>query len=77
MHGSRRKLRELAGKIEEALKKLERSSEEDEFILELEGLQEHLKLTKNAIERVNLCLESIEISINEREKEPPSEVAPI
>jgi len=72
-HGSRRKLRELVGKIEEALKELERASEEYESRLELEGLQEHLTLTENAIERANLCLESIEISTNERENEPPSE----
>ena len=72
-HGSRRKLRELAGKIEEALRELERASEEYESFLELEGLQEHLELTEKAIERANLLLESIEISINERESEPPTE----
>ena len=72
-HGSRRKLRELAGKIEGALTKLERASEEYESFLELEGLQEHLELTEKAIERANLCLENIEISINKRESEPPSE----
>ena len=71
--GSRRKLRELAAKIEEALKELERASEEYESFLELEGLQEHLTLTENAVERANLCLESIDISINERESELPSE----
>ena len=66
--GSRRKLRELAAKIEEALKELEQASEEYESFLELEGLREHLTLTENAVERANLCLESIDISINEREK---------
>ena len=70
--GSRRKLRELATKIEGALKELERASEEYESFLELKGLQEHLTLTENAIQRANLCLENIEISINERESEPPS-----
>ena len=44
-----------------------------ESFLELEGLQEHLELTEKAIERANLFLESIEISINERESEPPTE----
>ena len=72
-HGSRRKLRELAGKIEEALREHERASEEYESFLELEGLQKHLELTEKAIERANLFLESIEISINERESEPPTE----
>ena len=72
-HGSRRKLRELAGKIGEALRELERASEEYESFLELEGLQEHLELTEKAIERANLLLESIEISINDRESEPPTE----
>ena len=62
-HGSRRKLRELAGKIEEALRELERVSEEYESFLELEGLQEHLELTEQATERANLCLENIEISL--------------
>ena len=71
--GSRRKLRELAGKIEEALRELERVSEEYESFLELEGLQKHLELTEKATERANLCLENIEISLNERENEPPSE----
>ena len=71
--GSRRKLRELAGKIEEALRELERASEEYESFLELEGLQKHLELTEKATERANLCLENIEISLNERENEPPSE----
>ena len=71
--GSRRKLRELAAKIEEALKELERASEEYESFLELEGFQEHLTLTENAVERANLCLENIEISINERESELPSQ----
>ena len=42
---SRRKQRELAAKIEEALKELERASEEYESFLELEGLQEHPTLT--------------------------------
>ena len=41
--------------------------------LGLEGLQEHFELTEKAIERAILCLESIEISINYREIEPPSE----
>lgn len=41
--------------------------------LELEGLQEHLELPEKAIERANLRLESIEISINEQKSEPPSE----
>lgn len=36
-------------------------------------MQEHLALTENAIEKANLCLENIEISINERESEPLSE----
>ena len=72
-HGSRRKLRELAGKIEEALRELERVSEEYESFLELKGLQEHLELTKKATERGNLCLEKIEISLNKRENELPSE----
>ena len=71
--GSRRKLHELAAKIEEALKELERASEEYESFLELDGLQEHLTLAENAVERANLCLESIEISINERESELASE----
>ena len=44
-HGSRRKLRKLAGKIQWALTELERASEEYESFLELEGLQEHLELT--------------------------------
>ena len=35
-------------------------------------MQEHLTLTENAIQRANLCLENIEISINERESELPS-----
>lgn len=55
---------ELATKTEEVLKELERASKEYKSCLELEGLQEHLMLTENAIERANLCLESIEISIN-------------
>ncbi|KAL9955612.1 hypothetical protein ACROYT_G036961 [Oculina patagonica] len=55
------------------MRELERVSEEYESFLELEGLQEHLELTEKAIERANLCLESIEISLNERENEPPSE----
>ena len=71
--GSRRKLRELAAKTEEAFKELKRASEEYKSFLELEGLQEHLMLTENAIKRANLCLERIEISINERESELPSE----
>ena len=62
-----------AAKIEETLKELERASGEYESFLELEGLREHLSLTENAIERANLCLESIEISISERESELPSE----
>ena len=74
-HGSRRKLRELAGKIEGALTELERASEEYKSFLELEGSQEHLELTEKAIERANLCLENIEISINEMESEPPSEAS--
>ena len=41
--------------------------------MELEGLREHLTSTENAIGRANQCLESIEISINERENEPPSQ----
>ena len=73
MRESRRKLRELAAKIEGVLKELERTSEEYESFLEFKGLQEHLTLTENAIERTNCCLENIEISINERESEPPSE----
>ena len=72
-HGSRRKLRELAGKIEGALTEPERASEEYESFFELEGLQEHLELTEKAIEIANLCLENIEILINERESEPSSE----
>lgn len=36
-------------------------------------MQEHLTLTENAVERANLCLESIEISLNERESELPSQ----
>ena len=75
LRGSRRKLRELAAKIEEALKELERASEEYESFLELEGLQEHLMLTENAVQRANLCLESIEISINGRESELPSDAS--
>ena len=73
LRGSRRKLRELAAKIEGALKELERTSEEYESFLEFEGSQEHLTLTENPIERANLCLENIEIWINERKSEPPSE----
>ena len=38
-------------------------------------MQEHLELTEKAIERANLFLESIEISINERESEPPTEAS--
>ena len=49
--GSRRKLRELAAKIEEALKELEPASEEYESFLELEGLQEYLTLTENAAQK--------------------------
>ena len=71
--GNRRKLRELAAKIEEALRELDRASEEYESFLELEALQEHLTLAENAVERANLCLESIQLSINERESELPSE----
>lgn len=71
--GNRRNLREQAANFEGALKELQRTSEECESFLELEGVQEHLTLTENAIERANLCLENIEISINERESEPPSE----
>ena len=37
--------------------------------MELEGFQEHLTLKENAVERANLCLESIEISLTERESE--------
>ena len=59
-------------KIEEALKELGRASEEYESFLELEELQEHLTLTENVIKRANLCLESIGISINERESNLPS-----
>ena len=44
--GSRRNLRGQAETIEEAIKELERASEEYESCLELEGLQEHLTLTK-------------------------------
>ena len=36
-------------------------------------MQEHLALTEDAIKRANLCIESIEISINERESELSSE----
>ena len=72
-HGSQRKLCELAGKIKEALREFERVSNEYELFLELERLQEHLELTEKATERANLCLENIEISLNERENEPPSE----
>ena len=43
---SRRNLRGQAETIEEAIKELERASEEYESFLELEGLQEHLTLTK-------------------------------
>ena len=71
--GSQRNPREQAAKIEGALKELERTSEEYESFLELEGLQENLTLTENAIERANFCLENTEISINERKSEPPSE----
>jgi len=59
--------------IEKELKELERASEEYESFLDLEELQEHLKLTENAIERENLSLENIEISIHERKSELPSE----
>ena len=45
------KLRELAAKIEEALKELEPASEEYESFLELEGLQEYLTLTENAAQK--------------------------
>ena len=51
--GSRRKLREQTAKIEEALKELERASEEYESFWELEVLQEHLTLRENAVERAN------------------------
>ena len=71
--GSRRKLRELAGKIEGALTELERAREEYESFLELEGLKERLELTEKASGRANLCLENIKISINESESEPPAE----
>ena len=54
LHGGRWKLCELAKKNEEVLKELERASEEYKSCLELEGLQEHLMLTENAIERANL-----------------------
>ena len=54
-------------------KDLERASEEYESFLEPEGFQGHLTLTENAVERANLCLENIEISINERESELPSQ----
>ena len=36
-------------------------------------MKEHPELTEKATERANLCLENIEISLNERENEPPSE----
>ena len=39
LRGSRRKLRELAAKIEGALKEIERTSEKYESFLEFEGLQ--------------------------------------
>ena len=71
--GSQRNLRELAAKIEGALKEFEWTSEEYESFLEHEGLQEHLTLTEKAIEGANLCLGNIDVSINERESEPPSE----
>ena len=52
--GSQRILREKAAKIEEARKELERASEEYESFSELEGLEEHLTLTENAVEGANL-----------------------
>ena len=73
--GSRRKLREQAEKIEEALKELERTSEEYKSFLELEGLEEHLTLTENAVKGANLCIESTEISLNERQSELPSQIS--
>jgi len=59
--------------LKKRLRELERASEEYESFLELDGLQEHLTLTENAVERANVCLESIEIPINERESELASE----
>ena len=72
--GSRRKLRELCDKIDKALRELESASEEYESLLELEELQDHLETMEGAIGRANVCLENIEISLSERENEPPSEI---
>ena len=58
-HGSRSKLRELAGKIGEALRELERVGEEYESFLEIEGLQEHLELTEKATERGNYAWKTL------------------
>ena len=71
--GSRRKLRELTSKIEDALRELEQASEEYQTFLELEGLLEHLKDTEHATERVTSYLENIEIALSKRENEPLSE----
>lgn len=46
--------------MEEAFKELEQVNEECESFLELKRRQQNLSLTGYAIERVNLCLESIE-----------------
>ena len=72
--GSRRKLCELCDKIDKALKELESASEDYESLLEPEELQGHLDGIEGAIGRANVCLENIEISLSERENEPPSEI---
>jgi len=68
--GSRRKLHELTGKIEEALTELEQAGEHYEAFLDGEGLQEHLDYIELASERANCCIENIEIALNERENNP-------
>ena len=71
--GSRKKLRELADKLEIALQELERASENYCSFLEGEQLQNDLQLIENVNERVNECIQRIELQLSERENGPPSD----
>ncbi|KAK3726367.1 hypothetical protein QZH41_006069 [Actinostola sp. cb2023] len=71
--GSRRKLREFVGKIENAFKELESACEEYQSFLDQEELEGNLTLINELSNDVDRCLERIELQLSEREREPPSE----
>jgi len=71
--GSRRKLREFVGKIENAFKELESACEEYQSFLDQEELEGNLTLINELSNDVDRCLELIELQLSEREREPPSE----